>query len=143
MHICRFNLTTYSYTYMELTLLLTQILGVYMVIGGLSGIFYPARMQKALSEMTRSYILPYFDGALALLVGLLIVLNHNLWSSANEIIISLFGWIAVIEGTVLMLLPHNFIMGFLKRMYTKQFLMGWSILAIIIGAYLTYLGFLI
>jgi len=127
---------------MELTLLLTKILGVYMLVAGLSGLFYPDRMQKALAEMTKSYLLPYFDGALALLIGLLIVLHHNVWNTASEIIVSLFGWIALVEGAAMMLLPHGFIMGVAKAFSSKQAATGWSIIAILLGAYLAYVGFL-
>jgi len=127
---------------MELTLLLTKILGVYMLAAGLSGLFYPSRIQKALSEMTKSYLLPYFDGALALILGLLIVLHHNVWNSATEIIISLFGWIALAEGLALLLLPHGFVMGLAKAFSSKQAASGWSIIAILLGAYLVYAGFL-
>tara|TARA_B100000745_G_scaffold168274_1_gene110065 strand:+ start:310 stop:696 length:387 start_codon:yes stop_codon:yes gene_type:complete len=128
---------------MDLTLLLTQIIGIYLLVAGLSGLFYAERMQKAMAEMTRSYLLPYFDGALALLLGLLLVLNHNVWDSAAEIIISLFGWIALVEGLALMLLPHGFIMGIAKKMVSKQAATGWSIIAILLGAYLAYMGFLV
>ncbi|XKT75168.1 MAG: hypothetical protein ACJKSS_00020 [Patescibacteria group bacterium UBA2103] len=127
---------------MELTLFLAKVLGIYALVGGLSGLFYPARMQKALAEVTKSYIFPYFDGAIALILGLVVVLNHNLWNTAVEIIISLFGWAAIVEGVAMMLLPHNTIVKIANAFGSKQAAMGWSVLAIIIGAYLAYVGFL-
>jgi len=127
---------------MELTLLLTKILGAYMLVAGLSGLFYPDRMQKALAEMSKSYLLPYFDGALALIIGLLVVLHHNVWNSTSEIIVSLFGWVAIVEGLALMLLPHSFMAGVAKMFSSKQTAMGWSIIALLLGAYLAYVGFL-
>lgn len=93
--------------------------------------------------MSKSYILPYFDGALALILGLLVVLTHNLWGSIEEIVVSLFGWIAIVEGLALMLLPHGFVMGFAKKMSSKQAVMAWSILALLLGAYLSYTSFLV
>ncbi|XKT74778.1 MAG: hypothetical protein ACJKTH_01680 [Patescibacteria group bacterium UBA2163] len=127
---------------MDITLLIAKIFGVYALVGGLSGLLYPARMQKALSEATRSYLLPYFDGALALIIGLLIVISHNVWGTFTEIIISLIGWIAIIEGAALFLLPHNTIVGFAKIFSSREVTMGWSVLAIVLGAFLTYVGFI-
>ncbi len=127
---------------MDLTLLLTKIFGVYLLVAGLSGLFYADRMQKAMAEMTRSYLLPYFDGAIALLLGLLVVLHHNMWNTGAEIIVSLFGWVALVEGIALMLLPHGFVMGIAKKMASKQAASAWSIIALLLGAYLVYTGFL-
>jgi len=59
------------------TTFLAQLLGVYLLVAGVSGLLYPGRMRKALAEFSRSNVLPYFDGALALIFGLVIVLLHK------------------------------------------------------------------
>jgi len=51
---------------MDLTIFLAQIMGVYILVSGLSGLLHGERIQKALTEATRSYVIPYFDGAIAL-----------------------------------------------------------------------------
>lgn len=127
---------------MDITLLIAKIFGVYALVGGLSGLLYPARMQKALSEATRSYLVPYFDGALALIIGLLIVLSHNVWGTFTEVVVSLIGWIAILEGIVLLLLPHDTIARVATKLSSKEAAIGWSVLAIVLGAYLSYVGFI-
>lgn len=128
---------------MDITLFLAKIIGIYALVGGLSGLFYAERMQKAMAEATKSYLLPYFDGAIALLTGLMIVMFHNMWETPVQMIVSAVGWIAIIEGLAMMLLPHKMIMGVAKALTSKQAAMGWSIVAILIGAYLVYMGFLV
>ncbi|MEX0917153.1 MAG: hypothetical protein WDZ90_01370 [Candidatus Paceibacterota bacterium] len=128
---------------MELTIFLAQIIGVYMLVGGLSGLLYADRMQKAMAEIKNSYILPYFDGTIALFVGLLIVLTHNVWEGAAAIIVTLVGWLAVLEGVAMMLLPHDTIMQIAGRLSSRNTAMGFSVIAILAGGYLVWFSFFV
>lgn len=127
---------------MDLTMFLAQVLGVYMLVAGVSGLLYPDRMQRAMAEVKKSYIMPYFDGVLALIFGLLIVLTHNIWTGSAATIITLIGWVAIVEGLVMFLLPHDTIMKLAGRLSGKNVATGFSVLAVIIGGYLAYVGFL-
>lgn len=126
---------------MDSTIFLAQIIGVYMLVGGLSGLIYSERMQRAMAEVKNSYIFPYFDGALALIVGLLIVLMHNVWEGAAAILVTLVGWMAIVEGVSMMLLPHDTIMKIAGKLSSKNAAMGFSIIAILVGGYLVWYGF--
>lgn len=126
---------------MDLTLLLIQVIGIYMLVGGASALFRPDRARRAMEEVSKSYILPYFDGALALIVGLLIVLTHNVWEGLAATIVTLVGWVAVIEGVAMMLLPQNSLARLARYFSSPSIIKAWSVVAIVIGAYLTYTGF--
>ena len=128
---------------MDLTIFLAQIMGVYILVSGLSGLLYGERMQKALTEATKSYLLPYFDGAIALIVGLIVVLTHNIWTGSVATLVTLIGWIILIEGFAMLLLPHKTLVSFAQKFSSKQMAMGWSVLAVIVGAFLTYQGFFV
>ena len=125
----------------NLTLFLVQIIGIYALISGLSGLLYPARLQKAMNEMQKSYVLPYFDGGFALIAGLFIVLIHNVWVGGPASLVSLIGWLAVIEGVVMLLLPQKTIASIAEKFSSKNFALAMSILSLIVGAYFVYNGF--
>jgi uncharacterized protein YjeT (DUF2065 family) len=127
---------------MDLTLFLAQLLGIYMVVAGLSGLLYPVRAKRAMNEVTRSYVIPYFDGALALIFGLLIVLTHNVWNGTVETIVTLVGWLAVVEGLAMLLLPQESITSLLKRFQSQSAITIWSGVALLVGGYLVYVSFL-
>ena len=126
---------------MDLTLFLAQVFGIYALVGGLSGILHQERMRKALQEVTRSYLIPYFDGVIALLVGLLIVLTHNVWDSLVAGVISLIGWLAIIEGVAMLLLPQKMIVAVARLFDSKGAVLIWSVVALLLGVYLIYVGF--
>ncbi len=124
-----------------LTVFLAQILGVYLLVAGMSGLLYPERMKKAMQEFSKSRIVPYFDGALALIIGLFIVLLHNNWDNLPASLVSLVGWLALLEGFSMFLLPEKNMQDFLKWFKEPSVARATGIFAIVTGAYLTYAGF--
>lgn len=123
------------------TFFLAQIIGVYLVIAGVSGLLYPGRMMKALKEYTRSSLLPYFDAVLALLLGLVVVLTHNVWDTLEAGIVSAFGWIALIEGLALFLLPEDTVKSLTKWFTDPAIMKGVMLVTTAAGAYLVYFSF--
>lgn len=123
----------------DLTLFLAQVMGVYLLVAGVSGLLYPARTQKAMREFNKSTVLPYFDGALALILGLLILFTHNVWDDLTTSLVTLVGWLAVLEGLAMFLLSEDV----MKQMTNKIADMGRiiGVVAVVAGAYLMYAGF--
>ena len=126
---------------MDLTLFLSQLIGIVLLVMGVSGLLYPERMKAAMQEFKRSTLFPMFDGAIALVVGVLIVLYHNVWTDIQTSIISAIGWLAVAEGLAMYLLPEDSMKGLMKQFTTKSFMRVLTIVAVLAGAYLVYLGF--
>ncbi|PIT91131.1 hypothetical protein COU17_02110 [Candidatus Kaiserbacteria bacterium CG10_big_fil_rev_8_21_14_0_10_49_17] len=125
----------------SLTTLLAQIIGMYFLVAGISGFLNPTRMQKAIDEVTKSYLLPYLDGAMGLLMGLILVLIHNVWDDLLTSVISAIGWIALIEGVLIMFLPQESVARLYGYFADKKLVAPISLIAIVVGAYLTYSGF--
>ena len=85
--------------------------------------------------------LMYFVSVLELAAGLAIVLNHNIWSGGWPVIITVIGWLMVIEGIAVSLLSYNTMSKLFKGFTNSGWLNFWAVIAIIFGAYLTYVGF--
>lgn len=126
---------------MDLTMFLAQVMGIYILIAGVSGLLYPKRAKRALEEVTKSYVIPFFDGSLALIVGLLVVLTHNVWEGLAASLVTLIGWAAVVEGVVMLLLPHDSIAAIAEKLSGRNMVMAWSVLAVLVGGFLVYYGF--
>lgn len=126
---------------MDLTLFLSQVLGIYILVASLSALLYPKRLERAMKDFSKSYLFPYFDGALALIFGLLIVLTHNLWEGLAASLITLIGWLAVLEGFAMFLLPHESVIKIGERLCNRQTMTAWSVVGLLVGGYLAYAGF--
>jgi len=84
-----------------------------------------------------------FLGALiALMIGLAMVLAHNVWfGGLDAILVTLFGWVALIKGSILLFLPPQGADRYFAALHFEQRFYQYAVVMVVLGAYLTYEGF--
>ncbi len=90
---------------METSILIAGLIGPLLVMTGLIMLVTPQAVQDMAREFLASRALIFIAGVLALLGGLAIVNTHNVWTAGWPVIITIFGWLAVIGGIVRMGFP--------------------------------------
>jgi hypothetical protein len=74
--------------------------------------------------------------------GLAVVLSHNLWTSAPEIIVSVLGYGMILEGTVVLLGGKTWIKLAVRLFSRTTLLFVFSaLLTLALGGYLTWIGY--
>jgi hypothetical protein len=74
--------------------------------------------------------------------GLAVVLAHQVWSGGiAPVLITLLGWILLIRGVVLLLLPPNLLESFADALTGGAWLYAAGVIALGLGVTLTYAGF--
>jgi len=90
---------------MELSILIAKIIGIIYLSFGvgllLNQQFYKNEIPKLL-ENTAYLIL---GGFIAIIIGVLIIDNHNYWVKNWTVIITIIGWIAILKGILLLAFP--------------------------------------
>ena len=121
------------------TLFFTKLLGIYMLVGGIALFTNKKMIEDWVQNVSKEPGFRMMGGMIALLFGLVIVLNHNMWTDFQTGFVSFFGWVAILKGVFIMIFPpfYEKAAGFVKG---KIQIAG--ILWLVIGAYLTYIGFL-
>ena len=92
---------------MQASRFLAQLIGPTFLVIGLG---IPANRhgyRAMVHEFLQSRTLIYLAGLLALVPGIAIVLAHNVWVLDWRLIITIFGWLAVIGGVARVLFPQN------------------------------------
>jgi hypothetical protein len=89
-------------TAIPLTLHLLVLIGVYELAAGIAGLTGKLDWLKLLDEFERSPVLTFVTGFAAFAVGAAINLAHHHWTDPLAIIVSAIGWIALIEGVMIM-----------------------------------------
>lgn len=79
------------------TLFLLQIIGPSIMLLSISMVFHAAAIKKMIQEMVANTNILFIWGILTFVVGLVMVIRHNLWMGGWEILVSLFGWAALIK----------------------------------------------
>jgi hypothetical protein len=104
---------------------------------------HPQATVDIMKAIIRDPPLLFMAGLLGVTCGLAIVLAHNVWSGgALPIIVTLFGWVSLIKGTLLLILsPETESRVFIVGLHYEQFPNLYAAFALLLGAYLTYAGF--
>ena len=129
---------------MELSLFLAKVIGLYLVFISLA-VFRHRREINALliEEFYHNRIFVFFSGAIILILGLLVVVSHNVWELSWRGVITLLGWLTILKAIMRIFVPnaakqfsHNVDRGGWNSWYT-------AILAVslLVGLWLAYIGF--
>jgi hypothetical protein len=115
---------------MDTSLFLLKFWGWYCVIFFFILCFNPKRIKQIIEDIQdeKFTILISF---LAIIIGLLNILFHNVWEANIRLVVTLFGWLALLKGIMLLTFPRTTTKGitkmnikFVQAMYFFVFLIG-------------------
>ncbi len=120
---------------------LARLMGpVFLAIG--VGMLLNAQIYRVMGEQfLQSHALIYLSGLLALPVGIAIVLSHNVWEANWRVLITVFGWLAVIGGAVRIIVPQfvQHVGGAVMHLAALPFIGG--VVVLVLGGVLAWFGY--
>ena len=120
-----------------LTLRLAEAIGLYMIVVGIGGLVAPMRWRAMMEDLERSPGLVMALGFPVFTVGAALVLIHSIWTDPLAVIVSLIGYVALIEGALLLAIPDPLIR--IGR-WSLNFTRVWAIVSIVLGIILFLAG---
>jgi len=126
---------------MTLTSYVAQLLGLYLTVSGVLMIVREQAMIELVPKFTDSPAFLYFLGSLRVLIGLAIVLAHTMWVGTLGFVIYLLGWISLLRGIAMLLLPAEAERKILANFSRGNVSYVTALLAIVLGGWLAYAGF--
>lgn len=126
---------------MTASLLLARLLGPLFLVAGLGLLANRAHYRKMLHGFLSDAALYYFSGALALTAGVAILLFHNLWTADWRVLITVIGWLSVLKGVVRLLFPQAGQKA-ADKLTSPGALLGFGLLAVLLGGWFCYVGYL-
>jgi len=91
------------------TNVIAALTGLYMLAGGVGMLTDREVWSRVIRDIAASPALGYMAGILAFAIGAAIVAVHNRWVTPLEIVVSVIGWAALIEGVLMLALRRPFI----------------------------------
>jgi hypothetical protein len=126
---------------MDTSLFLARLLGPVLVVLAIGLLTRQDAWRAMAREFTSSAPLLFLSGFMTLLGGLAVVNTHNVWEGW-PVIITVFGWLAVVGGIARMLFPET-VVGISERMLgNKTYLTVAGVVEGLIGLWLCYVGYL-
>jgi hypothetical protein len=126
---------------MTLTSYVAQLLGLYLTLSGVLMIVREQAMIELVPKFTDSPAFLYFLGSLRILIGLAIVLAHTMWVGTLGLVIYLLGWISLLRGIAMLLLPAEAERKILANFSRGNVSYVTALVAIVLGGWLAYAGF--
>jgi len=91
---------------MEVSLFLAKFWGWYLIIFFIILSFNPKRI-KQIFEFLKDQKFAVLASFLAIIVGLINILLHNIWEANWTIIVTLLGWAALLKGVIMFIFPQK------------------------------------
>ena len=109
-----------------------QIFGLLYLVAGLGMMLNPHPLKGALDELPHNKLATLGLSFISLAIGSVIVVTHQLWSTPEEIIITLVGWAALIKGFLYLSFPFH-LEGFKNAVNTPTKLRFMGLFCLLIG----------
>lgn len=100
---------------MSTTYFIATVLGWYLVIMSLLLIFKRHIVTSAMRDVMAQPGLLLVMAFITLIIGLLLVVSHNIWVMGWPVIVTIIGWLAVISGIIRLFCPE-----FIHRTWNKM-----------------------
>jgi hypothetical protein len=125
---------------MEATLFLSKVVGLTLIVIGLLIALRRRELVPVFATYTEQRLLRFIVSMIELVAGLALVL-HNAWSPPGAAILTLLGWMAVVEAVFYMLAPDDVVARFMAVFNTEGWYIAGGALAVAVGLYLAGFGF--
>jgi uncharacterized protein YjeT (DUF2065 family) len=123
------------------TILIAELTGPIALALGIGILISPEYYRKIYRHLEKEGIALVIGAIIGMGGGLLIILNHNVWDTTEEIVVSLIGWITLIKGVSIAVLP-KVLEKTVGSFNTLPFLRLSGGALIVLGSYLSYVAYL-
>ena len=126
---------------MDPSIFLAKLFGLYTVIVCSAVLLRHRELPVIVDGFFRDPAFSLFSGAVILILGLLVVLSHNIWEMSYHGVITLFGWITLMKGVARLFLPHATLQSFARNAVKSVWYFPSLLAFLVLGTWLTAVGF--
>jgi len=127
---------------MTTSIMFARFIGPVMLVAAMSMLLDRKAIRAVGEDFMNSPALIYLAGVLTLTMGIAIITFHNIWTTDWRIVITLFGCIAIVSGVFRMTVPTKVKQLGDWMLDTKMIVRSAALLNGLMGAFLTYKGFI-
>jgi len=126
---------------MENTLFLAQLLGSFSIILAVAVILRRKLVVHVVGDFLSNRTLAFVVGVMEVAAGLALIIKHSAWNGALETVISMFGWLLLLEGIFYLFATKGILKKLIKALDNASAYYFFAMLYLVLGMYLAYVGF--
>lgn len=85
---------------------LSRVIGIYMIIVSIAMLTEMNQFIRDVSQLINDPSLMFVTGFFTLILGILMVVSHNIWQWNWRVIITIIAWIILLKGASLIFIPQ-------------------------------------
>ena len=125
-----------------LTVYLGKLIGIFLIVVSVAMALDKASLVEIITALIDDRALILIVGMAALVAGLAIVLAHNVWSGGVlPVLVTLFGWLLVIRGLVLLLVPTETFIAYFQMLRFDDLFYAYAGITLLLGLIFSYAAF--
>lgn len=126
---------------MDISKALSKMIGMYYVIISTAMFINLPQFMVNINKLINDEPLMFVTGFFTLILGVIVVVIHNVWEWNWRAIITIIAWLTLIKGTSIILFPH--FLDNTTLMFTQNFTIAYIAagLDFCLGLLLCYFGF--
>ena len=126
---------------METSIFLARVIGLVSVISTAAVLIRYKATRALEEEAAESPMIAYLAGFAILILGVLLVVSHSVWTLDWRLVITIMGWLVLLKGAGRIFFPNAVKRLIEKKRDNRWFLLG-EVVVFLVGLYLLYHGFL-
>lgn len=91
---------------MDISKFLAKVIGIYLVIVTLAMLINMQQFDAVVSSLINNTALMFVTGFVTLILGILLIVSHNIWQWHWRVIITIFAWCIFLKGASIVLHPQ-------------------------------------
>lgn len=126
---------------MSPSIYLAKLLGPALVAAGVGMLLNPSAYAAMASDMLDDPALIYVASVIGLIAGTALLLAHNVWVGDWRVIITLLGWISIIDSLTWIVATRAMQTFWAPLLQFPAFSLAGGIVVLLLGAVLCYFGY--
>ena len=126
---------------MDVSRFLGKVIGIYLIIVSLGMLLNFSQFENYVNELVSNKSLMFVTGFFTLVLGILMVVSHNIWQWNWRIVITILSWITLIKGTALIFYPQFIDKATILFLQNNSIFYTATLIYLFLGLLLTYFGF--
>jgi len=126
---------------MDVSKFLSKVIGLYEVIISLAMLINMPLFTSNIEAMMENGPLMIFIGCMTVIMGILLVVSHNIWQWRWALLVTIVSWIVLLKGMSILMFPHALDSISLQFITNEHFAYFIAMMDLLIGLVFCYFGF--
>ncbi|AHE66214.1 hypothetical protein [Legionella oakridgensis] len=126
---------------MDVSKFLSKVIGLYEIIISLAMLINMNQFMANIHGLMNNAHLMVYIGCVTAIMGILLVVSHNIWQWHWRVLVTIVAWIVFLKGASILLFPHALDQLTLHFVTNSMFAYSVAVVDLLLGLLFCYFGF--